>query len=103
VLILLLLECLETVAYWRAVAAGGGAGGGGFEAAGADARGSLGAVAGAKGAGVTTSTTLSNTATCDLTLVISPRRWRTVSTKAEIESVCFCSSLWSMVAIAVGS
>jgi hypothetical protein len=60
----------------RAVAARGGeGGGGGFEAACATEGGCLGTVAGAKGAGITRSTTLSNAATCDLRVVISAKRW----------------------------
>jgi len=38
------------------------------------------------------STTLSSAATCDLRVVTSARRKRTVSTRAEMESVCCFSS-----------
>src|SRR5258706_14447892 len=77
--------------------AGGGGGGGGagnFAAAagGAGTRRGAGDNTVEKGAGVTTSTTLSSAATCDLSVVSSPRRNLTVSTKVEMESVwCFSS------------
>src|SRR5260221_13482615 len=88
-----LLERPATVAHKVAIgtARGGGAGGGAgnFVAAagGAGVRRGAGDNTVEKGAGVTMSTTLSSAATCDLSVVSSPSRKRTVSTRVEIESV----------------
>src|SRR5258706_16478807 len=87
-----LLARLVTVAHEGATGTVGGGGGGGgcdgFAAAagGAGVRRGAGDRTDAKGAGVTTSTTLSSAATCDLSAVSSPRRKPTVSTRVKMES-----------------
>src|SRR5467141_2457679 len=97
-IVLPLFVLLVTVAHEGAIGTAGGGGGRGGGAGFAAAAGGAGTRRGAgdrteaKGAGVTTSTTLSSAATCDLSVVSSPRRNRTVSTRVEIESVwCFFS------------
>src|SRR6266566_2173892 len=84
-----LLERQVTVAHKGAIGTAGGGGGGGGGGAGnfVAATGGTGVRRGAgdktveKGAGVTTSTMLSSAATCDLSVVSSPRRKRTDSTR----------------------
>src|SRR6266566_3672824 len=93
-----LLERRATVAHKGAIGTAGGGGGGGGAGNFVAAAGGAGVRRGAgdntveKGAGVTTSTTLSSAATCDFSVVSSPRRNLTVSTRVEMESVwCFSS------------